>query len=98
MADKLRFHPLVESDLRAAIDWYNEISHELGDRFRAAVDGRLDDIVDHPNAFAVAFDHRQFARLKRFPYVIVFRVRDSVVHILGVFHGATDPETWRARS
>lgn len=43
MADPLRFHPLVVDDLAAAAGWYDNISSELGNRFRFSVDSRFAD-------------------------------------------------------
>ncbi len=98
MADRLRFHPLVAADLSEALQWYDEISIGLGNRFRESVDARFDEIAKHPEQFALAYDDVRFTRLRSFPYIILFRERGIVVHLLGVFHGASDPEKWRERS
>jgi len=97
MAERLRFHPLVSSDLRGAIRWYDGISERLGDRFRAAVDARFDDIEAQPQRFPLAFDVR-YVQVKRFPYLVLFRQSESHVLIFGVFHAASDPEKWQKRS
>lgn len=98
MADRLRFHPLLPSDLQEAIHWYDEISIDLGNRFRESVDARFDDVAEHPESFAIAFADVRFARIKRFPYLLLFRVHRDFVHVLGVFHGASEPKEWRERS
>ena len=95
MASTLRFHPLVAEDLSRAIDWYDERSHGLGDRFRAAVDVCLDAIAENPERFGKSYHDLRVARLSRFPYVITFRIRGEVVQIAGVFHAASDPAKWR---
>lgn len=100
MGKKLRFHPRVVSDLKDAIAWYEERSLGLGDRFRAAVDVRFDEILGAPERFAFAFadaDFR-FVRLRRFPYLLLYRVVADTVFVLGVFHSASDPEKWRRRA
>jgi hypothetical protein len=63
MADRLRFHRLVASDLREAIQWYDDISAGLGNRFREMVDKRFDEIADHPERFARAFGEVRFAHI-----------------------------------
>jgi len=97
MASKLRFHPDVVNDLADAIAWYDERSPGLGDRFRAAVNDRFDAIEANPQRFGFAFEDFRFARVFRFPYVVIFRSEESVTHIDGVFHTATDPAKWRRR-
>jgi hypothetical protein len=98
MPDRLRFHPLVALDLSAAIRWYGDISGGLGNRFRELVDSRFDDIEARPGRFGFAFDDVRFARVRRFPYVILFRETEQKVTILGVFHSASDPEKWQRRA
>lgn len=98
MSNLLRFHTLVPSDLRAAIGWYGRISANLANQFRAAVDSRFDEIEIQPERFAVAFDDIRLARVKRFPYLILFRIRREFIQILGIFHAASDPQKWRKRS
>lgn len=98
MADRLRFHPLVATDLREATGWYDEIGVELGNRFRERVDARFDEVAEHSAQFARAFDDVRFARVERFPYLVLFREFAGVVSILGVFHGASDPKKWRRRA
>ena len=95
MASTLRFHPMVVDDLSRAINWYDERSRDLGDRFRAAVDVCLDAITHNPERFGMSYHDMRVARLSRFPYVITFRIRGEVVQIGGVFHAASDPEKWR---
>lgn len=48
MARQLRFHPLVADDISAAIDWYEGRSAGLGERFRSAVDGRIEQEATEP--------------------------------------------------
>lgn len=100
MARELRFHPSVVTDLSDAIGWYEDRSVGLGDRFRAGVDARFDDILDTPELFPRAFDDAdfRFVRVRRFPYLVLYRIQDETMLILGVFHSASDPAKWRRRA
>jgi hypothetical protein len=53
MAEPLRFHPLDADDLEAAANWYDDISIELGDRFRASADSRFDAVELRPESFGM---------------------------------------------
>jgi len=97
MAEPLRFHPLVADDLEAAAKWYDEISPELGNRFRATVDSRLDDVELRPESFGLVDPPLRASRVKRFPYLIVFEHSPLAVEVIGIFHSASDPAKWRAR-
>ncbi len=97
MADPLRLHPLVADDLAAATRWYDDISTDLGNRFRQAVDSRLDAVELRPESFGRVQDELRAARVAGFPYLIVFKCHGAFTNILGVFHSAADQEKWRSR-
>ncbi len=94
-ADPLRFHPEIAADIEKAIRHYDNISSELGNRFRSAVDDCFDRIEDNPNLFPFAFEDVRFVRTRGFPYVIQYRLVREVPEVLGVYHGASDPAHWR---
>ncbi|MBM83649.1 MAG: hypothetical protein CMJ78_24080 [Planctomycetaceae bacterium] len=97
MAEPLRFHPLVADDLAAATAWYDEISIELGNRFRHTVDARFDSIEQWPESYGIADAPLRVARVDRFPYLIVFEHSPAATEVVGVFHSAANPNKWRAR-
>jgi plasmid stabilization system protein ParE len=98
--DKVRFARWVPDDLVEALDWYDSKSIALGNRFRNAVDAAFSAVEESPEAYPFAFpDLRiRFYRLRRFPYLILYRVEDNSIVVLGVRHGASDPEKWRRRA
>lgn len=58
----------------------------------------LDDIVRRPALYATTMDRFRFARVRRFPYVVLFEENsDGWVHVLGVLHGSSDPKKWLSR-
>lgn len=93
----LRFHPLVVQDIQKAHDWYEEQATGLGERFYVDVDARFDDIQQQPERFGHAFEEMdfRFAKLRKFPYLIIFRTRAKTIEIVGVFHTASHPDKWR---
>ena len=97
MSNSLRFHPLVADDLEAASNWYDDISPELGNRFRASVDSRLDVVELRPESFAMVDPPLRAARVNRFPYIVVFEYSQTATEVVGVFHAAADPNKWRKR-
>lgn len=97
MAKKRRYHPLVSDDLSSAAGYYDDISVELGNRFRASVRDRLRVIAERPESFARIHDEMRAAMLDRFPYVVLFEDHTQSVAILGVFHAASDQVGWFTR-
>jgi plasmid stabilization system protein ParE len=98
MAKKRRYHPSVAEDLSAAVSYYDDISVDLGKRFRVSVRNRLRVISDRPESFARIHDEMRATMTDRFPYVILFEDRAEFVAILGIFHAASDQPGWFTRS
>lgn len=98
MVSKRRYHPLVADDLKAAAAYYDEISVELGNRFRRAVRNCFKNISLRPETFGHIKDAHRAAIVERFPYVITFESKGDEVSILGVFHAASDQVGWFDRS
>ena len=53
MVNSLRFHPLVADNLSAATAWNDNVSIDLGNRFRVDVSDRLDAVELWPESFAL---------------------------------------------
>jgi plasmid stabilization system protein ParE len=97
---RLRFTRWIPDDLAEALDWYDSKSPALGVRFRAAVDAAFDSIEAASESYPYAFPDLgvRFYRLRRFPYLVLYRVEKSNVVVIGVRHGASDTKKWRERA
>jgi hypothetical protein len=98
MGKEPRYHPLVAEDLATAVKQYDDISIDLGNRFRASVRSRVEFITEHPESYARIHDQLRAVTVERFPYVILYELEGGVVAILGVFHAASDRERWFERA
>ncbi|SMP61222.1 ParE toxin of type II toxin-antitoxin system, parDE [Neorhodopirellula lusitana] len=98
MAKVRRYHPLVADDLSAATAYYDEISADLGNRFRSSVRASLQDVAHRPESFGRLENEMRAATLDRFPYVMIYESRDNHVAILGVYHAASEQNGWFDRS
>ena len=97
MAHRLIFNASIPNDLAAALDYYEEISPALADRFRVAVDQRLDDIAERPESFPVDIPPIRFAKTHQFPYLVFFVEKSEFVSVIAIVHGSSQPDTWRNR-
>ena len=98
MARTRRYHPLVADDLAAAVTYYDDISVDLGNRFRASVRKRIETITDRPDSYACIHEQLRATMVDRFPYVVLFKHVNDTVAILGIFHAASDCDRWFERS
>jgi plasmid stabilization system protein ParE len=58
----------------------------------------LDRIAATPDFYASVWQDVRFYRVKRFPFVIYFRMRAGAVEVLAVLHGSRDPLVWQSRA
>lgn len=80
------FHPEAESDLDAAMDYYESCAVGLGLDFALEVHTAIQRICEHPKAWPVLEGEVHRCQTRRFPYGILYAVeRDSVI-ILAVMH------------
>lgn len=98
MARARRYHPLVAGDLAAAVGYYDDISVDLGNRFRNSVRNRIETITNRPDSFGRVHEQLRAAMVEQFPYVVLFEHDNETVAILGLFHAASDRERWFERS
>ena|SRR5438477_13128538 len=94
----VRLTAAAEDDLAEAVEWYEARSPGLGGRLIAEVDAAIGRISDSPHQFAVVHRSVRRALLRRFPYGLFFRERDSGVEIIACFHASRNPRRWKARA
>ena len=72
MARRRRYHPEVADDLATAVSYYDDISVDLGNRFRASVRDLIATITDRPDSYGRIHGELRVALVNRFPYVVLF--------------------------
>jgi hypothetical protein len=98
MANKLRYHPLFDCDVREAAQWYDRRSEGLGNAFVEVVRQTVSDVIKDPHRFALSVAGCRYSRVLRFPYVVLFDLVDDELLMLAVLHTARSMEKWRERT
>jgi len=84
-------------ELLEAASYYGHIDDDLAGRFAAAVEEAIMRLSNNPRM------HRRFegemrkVRVARFPYAIVYRIENSVLHLVAVMHLHREPGYWHGR-
>ncbi len=81
-----------------AADWYDERRPGLGARFVAEVQAVLNRIIANPQRYAMVFADVREGLLHTFPYAVYYRVEESRIVVLAIFHASRDPEIWQSRA
>lgn len=86
----------ASAEFAEAVRWYEQKRTGLGGEFFDAVTHAVELIRTRPEVGAVAGRTRSW-RLTRFPYRLVYRVREDDVHIVAIAHTSRRPGYWKNR-
>ena len=93
----LVFRRIAEREFDDPVGWYEGEREGLGREFRAAIEEYLQRIADDPEMFPEVRGEVRRAVVRRFPFVIHFRIEQKRIVILSVFHTSRDPEQTESR-
>jgi plasmid stabilization system protein ParE len=93
----LRFHPEADQELTEARDWYAARSEVAAQAFALEVSHAIERIVEAPSRYPIARRGERKFVLDRFPYTVLYRVRDDKIFITAVAHHSRRPGYWRHR-
>ena len=94
---RLIVRPEAESELLEAIDWYEARSPGLGSGLLRCVDACYQRLLRQPESYPVVHRETRMATVRRFPYLVLYRVRDESIVVVAVFHARRDPKAWMSR-
>lgn len=93
----IRLHNRAQDDLRDAAEFFERQRPGLGEDFRAEVQAALDRIVAFPEGCHIVDDAFRQCRIQRFPYGVVYRIKDEQIEVMAITHLRRDPGHWRNR-
>ncbi len=87
----------AEDEFAEAIAYYSLQREGLGLEFAAEVNRGLARILQHPSAWTPLSSRTRRCRLNRFPYALIYQVRDDMILIVSVQNLHRHPDSWRDR-
>jgi toxin ParE1/3/4 len=90
--------PEAKTDLKDVASWYEQQREGLGDEFLECVDEALDRIRQFPQLSPKVFRDLRRRVVRRFPYVVIFRIDDDQITVVAVYHGRRHPRGWQKRA
>jgi len=94
---RILFLPPAKDEFTEAISYYNDQSEGLGYEFAAEVKRTLERIIQYPAAWHKLSSRTHRCRTNRFPYGIIYRIREETLLIVAVMHLSRQPEAWKLR-
>lgn len=91
------FRVEAQAEFDDAFDWYEQQQAELGVDFLMCVAEVLERIGSIPEAYEVVFEGVRRAVVRKFPFLILYKVEPNRIVVLAVFHSKRDPQIWQDR-
>jgi plasmid stabilization system protein ParE len=93
----IEFLGAAEVELTEVVQWYDAQRSGLGDEFLNELRRATRRIEAFPNAWPKLSRRSRRCRLNRFPYGVVYQVRNEMILILAIMHLHRKPRYWRLR-
>ena len=94
---KIKIHELANNEFKDAIDWYENQSKGLGNRFKETVINQIKKIDKNPEWFLKETDNIYKAYIPKFPYKILFSINKDMLIIWAIAHMHREPWYWQSR-
>lgn len=94
---ELVFQAEAETELLESIHRYEQEKPGLGDEFLAEVRTLAARLLDYPGSGSPVFRDVRRARVRRFAYQLIYRVRPDALIIVAVMHLRRKPGYWKNR-
>lgn len=94
---EVRFHPEVDRELDEAKEWYEMRSSVAAQAFALEIDHAIRRISEAPLRYPIGRRGERRFVLDRFPYTVLYRVREDHVFITAIAHQSRRPSYWRHR-
>ncbi len=93
----IEFTFAAEVEALQAFLWYETIKKGLGEDFKASVDLKIKLLQQNPQVYSFIYKDIRSAKIKTFPYKLIYRVFETKIQIIAIFHHSRNPKEWRKR-
>jgi len=93
--DKVIFLDPAIKEFELAVEFYNSQSEGLGFEFALEVRRTIESIVKYPEAWHQLSNNTRRCRTNRFPYGVVYQVKEPKIIIAAVMHLHQAPRIWK---
>ena len=90
-------HESADEELSAAAVFYESRETNLGKEFLEELSQVFYRIAEHPFSYSIHFDEYRRCLMRRFPYVVVFRIEGQRILVFAIAHLRRSPGYWRVR-
>jgi toxin ParE1/3/4 len=93
----LRIHTDAAEEAEAARNWYAARSLDAARGFLVELENALEQVVAQPLAWPKYLHRTRSYLLRRYPYLVVYRLQGEKIFVVAVAHASREPGYWRKR-
>jgi mRNA-degrading endonuclease RelE of RelBE toxin-antitoxin system len=94
---RIRFLEIAQIEMDEAVGYYNYEVQGLGYEFLKEVLQALDRIGRFPNAWHHSSKRTRRCKIRRFPYGIIYHIRENEILVVAIAHLHRKPGYWKDR-
>ncbi len=94
----VRILSVAELEFSDAVSYHNTESPGLGFEFAAEVQATVERIKNNPDAWTLLSRRTRRCLTNRFPFGIIYELRQEEILIVSVMHLHRHPESWTGRA
>lgn len=94
---KIKLLSVAEQEFVEAVDYYNDQCQGLGYEFAAEINRTMERIVSFPQAWTQISSRTRRCLTNKFPFGVIYQVRNDTILIIGIMHMKRDPIRWQKR-
>ncbi|MCM5663222.1 type II toxin-antitoxin system RelE/ParE family toxin [Galbibacter mesophilus] len=87
------FEEDAKSDIADSYDWYNKISSKIADNFLHQIENSISYLERDPFLFQIVYKDFRQVTLKKYPFVLVFKIDNKIVKIYRAFATKKNPSS-----
>ena len=94
---KFHFHPSADTEFDEVIRYYEECEPGLGLELAEEVYSAIGRVSEYPDAWSPVSQNTRRCLVNRFPFGVIFQVKDGMLRIIAVANLHRRPGYWRDR-
>lgn len=93
----LEFTDEAKSDLKDATNWYKIKNNNLAVDFIVKIENCINYFKENPFISPIIYKNVRKIKIERFPYSILYIIKDEKIVIFSIMHSSRNPEIWQKR-
>lgn len=87
----------AEKDFEKSYAFYYENNPKVADTFFQNINRSFEKIKENPHTFPTVHKDVKKYVIKKFPFVIYYRLMNTIIRVIAIFHSSRNPEKWNER-